>query len=122
MLEQGTPYTVGKLKRRAFQQAKEHASRIRGYGDTAPRSPKTTNQEFPECPGANPHDPREGVLQRMPKHMYGGLSPSGGEKLLRIPFELAGKLLIRVTNCKLDWILRASTDVRAWIISCPASG
>ena len=26
----GVPYTVGKLKRRAFQQAKEHANRIPG--------------------------------------------------------------------------------------------
>ena len=30
MLEWGVPYTVGKLKRRAFQQAKEHANWIPG--------------------------------------------------------------------------------------------
>ena len=30
MLELGVPYTVGKLKRRAFQQAKEHANQIPG--------------------------------------------------------------------------------------------
>ena len=30
MLELGVPYTVGKIKRRAFQQAKEHADRIPG--------------------------------------------------------------------------------------------
>ena len=30
MLEWGVPYTVGKLKRRAFQQAKEHAGPIPG--------------------------------------------------------------------------------------------
>ena len=30
MLEWGVPYTVGKLKRRAFQQAKEHADQIPG--------------------------------------------------------------------------------------------
>ena len=28
MLERGVPYTVGKLKRRAFQQAKEHTNQI----------------------------------------------------------------------------------------------
>ena len=30
MSELGVPYTVGKLKRRAFQQAKEHADPIPG--------------------------------------------------------------------------------------------
>ena len=30
MLERGVPYTIEKLKRRAFQQAKEHANRIPG--------------------------------------------------------------------------------------------
>ena len=30
MLKQDVPYTVGKLKRRAFQQAKEHADQIPG--------------------------------------------------------------------------------------------
>ena len=30
MLEWGVPYTVGKLKRRAFQQAKEHIDRLLG--------------------------------------------------------------------------------------------
>ena len=30
MLEWGVPYSVGRLKRRAFQQAKEHADRISG--------------------------------------------------------------------------------------------
>ena len=30
MLEWGVRYTVGKLKKRAFQQAKEHADRISG--------------------------------------------------------------------------------------------
>ena len=30
MLEWGVPYTVGKLKRRAFQRAKEHADPIPG--------------------------------------------------------------------------------------------
>ena len=48
--------------------------------------------------------------------------PSGGEKPLLVPLELAGKLLIRIANRKLDWVLGASTDVRAWIISCPALG
>ena len=30
MLEWGVPYTIGKLKRRAFQQAKEHTNQIPG--------------------------------------------------------------------------------------------
>ena len=30
MFEQGAPYTVGKLKKRAFQQAKEHANQTLG--------------------------------------------------------------------------------------------
>ena len=45
--------------------------------------------------------------------MYGGTSLSGGKKPLLVPFELAGKPLTRVTNCKLDWVLGASMDVRA---------
>ena len=52
--------------------------------------------------------------------MYGGTSPSGGEKPLLVPLELAGKPLTRIENRKLDWVLGASTDVRAWIMSCPA--
>ena len=67
MLEWGVPYTVGKLKKRAFQQAKEHANWILG-GDTAPRSPGTKSRESPgvsqECPGVTPMTPRGGVLQR----------------------------------------------------------
>ena len=30
MLEWGMPYTIGKLKKRAFQQAKEHANWLHG--------------------------------------------------------------------------------------------
>ena len=30
MSKWGVPYTIGKLKRKAFQQAKEHANRILG--------------------------------------------------------------------------------------------
>ena len=52
--------------------------------------------------------------------MYGGTSPSGGEEPLLVPLELAGKPLTRVANRKLGWVLEASTNVRAWIISCPA--
>ena len=51
--------------------------------------------------------------------MYGGTSPSGGEKPLLVPLELAGKPLIRIENRKLDWVLGASTDVRAWVMSSP---
>ena len=45
---------------------------------------------------------------------------SGGEKPLLVPLELAGKLLTRIANRKLDWVLGASTDVQAWVMSCPA--
>ena len=52
--------------------------------------------------------------------MYGGTSPSGGEKPLLVPLELAGKSLTRIANRKLGWVRGASTDVRAWVMSCPA--
>ena len=52
--------------------------------------------------------------------MYGGTSPSGGEKPLLVPLELAGKPLTRIENRKLGWVLRAGTDVQAWVMSCPA--
>ena len=51
--------------------------------------------------------------------MYGGTSPSGGEKPLLVPLELAGKPLTQIANRKLGWVRGASTDVRAWIMSCP---
>ena len=54
--------------------------------------------------------------------VYGGTSPSGSEKPLLVPLELAGKPRIQITNRKLDWVLGASTDVQAWIMSCPAPG
>ena len=54
--------------------------------------------------------------------MYGGTSPSGGEKPLLVPLELAGKPLTRIENRKLGWVLGASTDVRAWVMSCPDPG
>ena len=47
-------------------------------------------------------------------------SSSGGEKPLLVPFELAGKPLTRIANRKLDWVPGASTDVRDWIMRCPA--
>ena len=52
--------------------------------------------------------------------MYGGTSPSGGEKPLLVLLELAGKPLTRIENRKLGRVLRASTNVRAWIMRCPA--
>ena len=54
--------------------------------------------------------------------MYGGTSPSGGEKPLLVPLELAGKPLTRIENRKLGWVLGASTDVRAWVMSNPDPG
>ena len=52
--------------------------------------------------------------------MFGGTSPSGGEKPLLVPLELAGKPLTQIENRKLGWVLGAITDVRAWIMSSPA--
>ena len=52
--------------------------------------------------------------------MYGGTSSSGGEMPLLVPLELAGKPLTRIANRKLGWVCGASTDVRAWIMSCLA--
>ena len=70
---------------------------------------------------SDPHDPKGGgVLQRAAEALYGGTSPSGGEKPLLVPLELASKPLTRIENRKLGWVLRASTDVRTWKISCPA--
>ena len=127
--EWGVPYIVGKLNKRAFQQGKEHSNRIPNKGDTAPRSPGTKNREFPgvsrKCPGATPTTPRGGggwSYRGLQKHMYGGTSPSGGEKPLLVPLELVGKPLTRIVNRKLDWVFGASTDVRAWVMSCPAPG
>ena len=64
MLEWDVPYIVGKLKRRAFQKAKEHANRIPGKGDTALGSPETKSREFPGVSWSNPTTPGGGVLQR----------------------------------------------------------
>ena len=76
-----------------------------------------------ECPRSvpeRPHDPKGGgVPQRAAEAYVWGKSPSGGEELLLIPFELASKPLTRITNHKLDWVFGASMDVRAWIMSCP---
>ena len=70
---------------------------------------------------SDPHDPKGGGSCRgLQKHIYGGTSPSGGEKSLLVPLELAGKPLTRIENRKLGWVLGASTDVRAWIMSSPA--
>ena len=70
---------------------------------------------------SDPHDPKMGggSYRGLQKHMYGGTSPSGDEKPLLVPLELVGKPLTRIANRKLDWIFGASTDVRAWITSCP---
>ena len=71
---------------------------------------------------SDPHDPKgEGGSSRgLQKHMYGRTSPSGGEKPLLVPLGLAGKPLTRIANRKLGWVRGASSDVRAWIMSCPA--
>ena len=78
-----------------------------------------------ECPGSVPERPPQpkggrGSCKGLQKHMYRGTSPSGGEKPLLVPLELAGKPLIRIENRKLGWVLGASTGVQAWVMSCPA--
>ena len=77
MSEWGVPYTVGKLKRRAFQRAKEHANSIPGKGGTALGSPGTKSQEFPGVSRSDPHEPKGGggVLQRDAEaYVWGNLS------------------------------------------------
>ena len=69
-----------------------------------------------------PTIPRGGSCRGLKKHMYRGTSPSGSEKPLLVPLELAGKPLTRIVNRKLDWVLEAITDVRAWIMSYLAPG
>ena len=73
---------------------------------------------------SDPTTPRGGggSCRGLQKHMYGGTSPSGGEKPLLVPLELAGKPLTRIENRKLGWVLGASTDVRAWVMSSPDPG
>ena len=68
---------------------------------------------------SDPTTPREGggSCKGLQKHMYGETSPSGGEKPLLVPLELAGKPLNRIENRKLGWVFGASTDVQAWIMS-----
>ena len=73
---------------------------------------------------SDPHDPKGGggPAEGCRSICMGGTSPNGGEKPLLVPLELAGKPLTRIENRKLGWVLGASTDVRAWIMSCPALG
>ena len=76
MLERSVFYTVGKLKRRDFQQAKEHANWKLGEGDTAPENPGTRNWKFPGVSWSDPTTPkRGGFLQRAAKaYVWGNVS------------------------------------------------
>ena len=86
MLERGVPYAVGKLKRRAFQLAKEHANWIPGQGDTAPRSPGTKSREFPGVSQSDPHDPRRGPTEGCKSIcMEGGISHFGSAVVNPLP-------------------------------------
>ena len=114
MLEWGVPYTAGKLKRRPSNKLKNTPIRylVREIRPREVPGLKVGNSR--ECPGATPTTPRGGGSCRgLHKHKYGGTSPSGGEKPLLVPLELAGKPLTRIENRKLGWVLGASTDVRA---------
>ena len=91
----------------------------------APGSPGTKSQEFPgvsqECPGATSMTPRGGGPQRAAEaYVWGNLSEWRREAVTS-PLELAGKSLTQIENRKLGWVLGASTDVRAWVMSCLAS-
>ena len=72
---------------------------------------------------SDPHDPKGGgVLQRAAEaYVWGNLSEWRREAVTS-SLELAGKPLTRIENRKLGWVLGASTDVRAWVMSCPAPG
>ena len=93
----------------------------------------TKSQEFlrvfKECPRTTPTTPRGGSCRGLQKHMYGGMSPSGGEKPLLVPLELAGKPLTRITNRKLDWGSRSEhkrasldTEMSRPQLACPGPG
>ena len=80
-----------------------------------------------ECPRNVPERPLRPKGGRGPAKgcrstcMEGGVSHSGSA--IVDPFqELAGKLLTRITNRKLDWVLGASTNVRTWVMNCPNPG
>ena len=121
MSKWGVAYTVGKLKRRLSNKLKNTPI---GYlvREIRPREvPGLKVMNSWECPRSvleRPPRPQGGGSCRgLQKHMYGGTSPSGGEKPLLVPLELASKPLTRIANRKLGWVLGVSTDVRAWIMS-----
>ena len=73
----------------------------------APESLGTKSREFSgvsqECPRATTTTPRgRGSCRGLQKHMYGGTSPSGGEKPLLVLLELAGKWLTRIAT--VSWV------------------
>ena len=74
-----------------------------------------------ECPRATPR-PQGGVMQRaVEAYVWENVSEWLREAVAS-SLELAGKSLTRIANRKLDWVLGASTGVRAWVMSCPALG
>ena len=93
------PYTVGKLKKRTFQQAKEHANWTPGYGNTAPRSPGTKSREFSGVSRSDP-DPRGGGAAEgcISICMEGGVVHSGSNVVNPLP-GVSGQ--IANPNCKL---------------------
>ena len=63
MSEWSVPYTVGKLKKRPFQQAKEHTDQIPGWEIRPREVPGLKVGNSWECLGSvpeRPHDPKEG--------------------------------------------------------------
>ena len=78
ILESGVPYIAGKLKTRAFQQIKEHASWIH-FGEIRPqKSSDYKSGVFRECSRATPHVPRGGPVEGCRSIcMEGGVSHSG---------------------------------------------
>ena len=65
-----------------------------------------------ECPGAT-LGPRGGSCRGLQKHMYGGGVIYSGSAVVNPFLGVSEQPLSRIANCKLDWALGASMDVRA---------
>ena len=78
------------------------------------------SQECPRVSRATPTTQGGVFLQRAAEAYVWKVVSLTPARPLWIPFrELGSKPLTRIANHKLDWVLGASTDVRAWIMSCP---
>ena len=72
------PYTVGKLKRRALQKAKENPIWTRAIREIRPqKSPKTKSRDFMGMSWSNPYPTGDHAKGRKSICMEGGLTHSG---------------------------------------------